>query len=54
MSTVNGDDEDDDRFKIDDKESFTLGEESTASDVHVLPLILPLQASILFFSGPKR
>ena len=33
MSTVKGDDEDDDRFKTDDKESFTLREESAAFDV---------------------
>ena len=50
---MNGSDEDDDRFKIDDKESFTLREEDAALDVQVLPLIVPLQTSILFFSVPK-
>jgi hypothetical protein len=56
MSTVNGSSEDDaDKFKSDDKESFTLREECTAFDVAVdLPLILPLHTSILFFSVPKR
>jgi hypothetical protein len=54
MSTVNGDNEDDDRFKIDDIESFTSREESAALDVQVLPLILPLQTSILLFSAPKK
>jgi hypothetical protein len=55
-STVNGSDEDDeDKFKVDDKESFTLREENNAFDVAVdLPLILPLHTSILFFSIPKR
>ena len=49
MSTVNGDDEDDDKFKTDNKESFTLREESAAPDVQVLPLILPLKSQFYFF-----
>jgi hypothetical protein len=57
MSMVKGyeqDEDEDDRLKTDDKEFFTLRDESTAFDVAVaLPLILPLHTSILFFSIPK-
>ena len=52
MSTVKGNEEDDGKFKIDDKESCSLREESAALDVRVLPLIVPPHTSILFFSVP--
>jgi len=49
VSTVKGDEIEEDKFKTDEKEFFTLRDESAALNVHVLPLTVPLHTSILFF-----
>lgn len=55
MSTVKGDNKDDGKFKIDDKEeSFALREDIAVLDIQVLFFTFPLHASIVFSSGPEN